>query len=160
VQWLRSPDRGAVVNIFPIAAATQESKGTSLTDFRTLQRAGAIAVTDDGKPILEDEIMRGALLLGAELNLPVVQHAEDTRLTAQCSMHEGARSLRLGLRGMTSAAEGNIVERDVHLATQIPNARLHVAHISTAGALKGVRRGKSARSRVTCEVTPHHFTLI
>jgi dihydroorotase len=159
VQWLRSPERSAVVNVFPIAAATHASKGTALTDFRALQRAGAIAVTDDGKPILEDDIMRAALVLGAELNFPVVQHAEDTRLTERCSMHVGARSFRLGLRGMTSAAEANIVERDVHLAVQIPNARLHVAHISTADALKGVRRGKRARTRVTCEVTPHHFAL-
>ncbi len=159
VQWLRSPERGALVNVFPIAAATQASQGATLTDFRLLQRAGAVAVTDDGKPILGDDIMRAALVLGAELNLPVVQHAEDTRQTAQCSMHAGAQSFRLGLRGMTSAAEANIVERDVHLAMQIPNARMHVAHISTADALKGVRRGKRSRNRVTCEVTPHHFTL-
>jgi len=159
VQWLRQSERGAVVNVFPIAAATESSKGTALTDFRSLQRAGAIAVTDDGKPILDDGIMRAALALGGELNLPVVQHAEDTRMTENCSMHAGARSFRLGLRGMTAAAEATVVERDVQLAMQIPNARLHVAHISTADALKGVRRGKRAKARVTCEVTPHHFTL-
>ena len=159
VQWLRSPERSALINVFPIAAATLASNGTTLTDFRALRRAGAIAVTDDGKPILEDDIMRAALVLGAELDFPVVQHAEDTRMTERCSMHAGAQSFRLGLRGMTSAAEATIVERDVHLAMQIPSARLHVAHISTADALKGVRRGKRARTRVTCEVTPHHFTL-
>ncbi len=159
VQWLRSPERSAVVNLFPIAAATHASKGVILTDFRSLQRAGAVAVTDDGRPILEDDIMRAALVLGGELNFPVVQHAEDTRLTKYCSMHAGARSFRLGLRGMTSAAEATIVERDVQLAMQTPNARLHVAHLSTADALKGVRRGKRAKTRVTCEVTPHHFTL-
>jgi dihydroorotase len=160
VLWLRSPDRGATVNVFPIAAATSGSKGKTLTDFRALQRAGAVAVTDDGKPILEDDIMRSAIVLGAEINLPVVQHAEDTRMTENCSMHAGARSFRLGLRGMTAAAEANIVERDVHLAMQTPKARLHVAHLSTAEALKAVRRGKRAKTRVTCEVTPHHFTLI
>ncbi len=159
VKWLRQPERGAVVSVFPIAAATRSSKGATLTDFRSLQRAGAIAVTDDGKPILEDTIMREALVLGAELNLPVVQHAEDTRMTEHCSMHAGARSFRLGLRGMTAAAEASVVERDVQLAIQIPNARLHVAHVSTADALKGVRRGKRAKARVTCEAAPHHFTL-
>jgi dihydroorotase len=159
VQWLRSPERGAVVNVFPIAAATRASKGGTLTDFRSLQRAGAVAVTDDGKPILEDDTMRAALVLGSELHFPVVQHAEDTRLTENCSMHAGARAFRLGLRGMAAAAEANIVERDVHLAMQTPNARLHVAHVSTADALKEVRRGKRAKTRVTCEVTPHHFTL-
>ena len=159
VEWLRRPERGAVVNVFPIAAATHNSKGKSLSDFRALQRAGALAVTDDGRPILEDGIMREALVLGGELNFPVVQHAEDTRMTEGCSMHAGALSYRLGLRGMTAAAEASIVERDVLLAMQIPNARLHVAHVSTADALKGVRRGKRAKARVTCEVTPHHFTL-
>ncbi|MGC1372573.1 MAG: amidohydrolase family protein, partial [Candidatus Sulfotelmatobacter sp.] len=98
--------------------------------------------------------------LGAELNLPVVQHAEDTRLTENCSMHEGRTSFRLGLRGMSAAAEANIVDRDVTLAQQIRDSRLHVAHLSTADALKAVRRGKRAKARVTCEVTPHHFTLL
>jgi dihydroorotase len=160
VTWLRHPERGAVVNVFPIAAATRSSRGAALTDYAALQRAGAVAVTDDGKPILEDEIMRAALRLGAELNLPVVQHAEDTRLTEACSMHEGPTSFRLGLRGMASAAEANIVERDVTLAQQIRDSRLHVAHLSTAEALKAVRRGKRAKARVTCEVTPHHFVLL
>ncbi len=159
IEWLREPERGAVVNVFSIAAATRASKGAILSDFRALQAAGAIAVTDDGKPILDDGIMREALVLGGELNFPVVQHAEDTRMTENCSMHAGARSFRLGLRGMTAAAEASIVERDVQLATQIPNARLHVAHLSTADALKSVRRGKRAKARVTFEVTPHHFTL-
>ncbi len=160
VKWLRSPERGAVVNVFPIAAATLHSRGVALTDFAALQRAGAVAVTDDGKPILEDDIMRAALRLGAELNLPVVQHAEDTRLTENASMHEGPTSFRLGLRGMSAAAEATIVDRDVTLAQQIRDSRLHVAHLSTADALKAVRRGKRAKARITCEVTPHHFTLI
>ena len=103
--------------------------------------------------------MREALVLGGELNFPVVQHAEDTRMTENCCMHAGARSFRLGLRGMTAAAEASVVERDVQLAMHIPNARLHVAHLSTGDALKSVRRGRRAKARVTCEVTPHHFTL-
>jgi len=160
VTWLRSPDRGAVVNVFPIAAATKSSRGATLTDFSALQRAGAVAVTDDGKPILENEIMRMALHLGAELNLPVVQHAEDTRMTENCSMHAGPTSFRLGLRGMPASAEASVVDRDVALAQQIHASRLHVAHLSTSDALKAVRRGKRAKAKVTCEVTPHHFTLI
>jgi dihydroorotase len=160
VNWLRNPERAAVVNVFPIAAATRGSRGGTLTDFSALQRAGAVAVTDDGKPILDDDIMRMALRLGAELNLPVVQHAEDTRLTENCSMHAGPMSFRLGLRAMPAAAEAAIVDRDVTLAQQIRESRLHVAHLSTADALKSVRRGKRAKARVTCEVTPHHFTLI
>jgi len=160
VSWVRQPERAAVVHVFPIAAATRGSKGGTLTDFSALQRAGAVAVTDDGKPILDDDVMRMALRLGAELNLPVVQHAEDTRVTENCSMHAGATSFRLGLRAMSASAEASIVDRDVNLAQQIRDSRLHIAHLSTSDALKAVRRGKRAKARVTCEVTPHHFTLI
>jgi dihydroorotase len=160
ISWLRSPERGALVNVFPIAAATRASRGGTLTDFAALQRSGAVAVTDDGKPILDDDVMRMALRLGAELNFPVVQHAEDTRMTENCSMHAGPTSFRLGLRAAGAAAEANIVDRDVTLAQQIRESRLHVAHLSTGDALKAVRRGKRSKARVTCEVTPHHFTLI
>jgi len=160
VAWLRHPERGAVINVFPVAAATRASRGGTLTDFSALQRAGAVAVTDDGKPILDEEVMRMALRLGAELNFPVVQHAEDTRLTENCSMHAGPTSFRLGLRAAPASAEAAIVDRDVTLAQQIRESRLHVAHLSTSDSLKAVRRGKRAKARVTCEVTPHHFTLI
>src|SRR5215469_913377 len=160
VSWLRQAERGALVNVFPIAAATRGSKGGTLTDFSAVGRAGAVAVTDDGKPILDHDVMRMALRLGAELSFPVVQHAEDTRLTENCSMHAGPTSFRLGLRAMPGSAEAAIVDRDVMLAQQIGESRLHVAHLSTADALKAVRRGKKAKARVTCEVTPHHFALI
>src|ERR1700746_1920620 len=159
VTWLRQPERGAVVNVFPVAAATRASKGAALTDFRGLQRAGAVAVTDDGKPVLDNDVMRECLRLSGELNFPVVQHAEDTRLTENCPMNDGPTSFRLGLRGWKTSAEASIVDRDVQLAQQIPNARLHVAHLSAADSLKAVRRGKRSRAHVTCEVTPHHFTL-
>lgn len=159
VNWLQRPERGAVVNVFPIAAATVDSTGEQLTDFKGLKEAGAVAVTDDGKPILQDQIMRDALRMAAEQDLPVIQHAEDTRLTGHCSMNNGPTAFRLGLRGMPAAAEADIVERDVRLSADT-GGRLHVAHVSTADALKAIRRGKRARTRVTSEVTPHHFTLI
>ncbi len=160
VSWIRQPERGAVVNVFPIAAATQASKGAVLTDYRGLQRAGAVGVSDDGKPVLDTAIMREALRLAGEIGIPVIQHAEDTRMTENCVMHEGATSFRLGLRGMKASTESSIVERDIELAQQFSAARLHVAHLSTADALMAVRRGKKNRVRVTCEVTPHHFTLL
>jgi dihydroorotase len=103
--------------------------------------------------------MREALRLAAEINLPVIQHAEDTRMTENCSMNESPTSFRLGLRGMKPQAEASIVDRDVQLAQQFTGTRYHVAHLSTAEALKAVRRGKRGKARVTCEVTPHHFTL-
>src|SRR6184192_2682206 len=160
VTWVQQPERGAVVNVFPVAAATHSSKGAVLTDFRGLQRAGAVAVTDDGKLILSDDVMHETLRVAAEINLPVIQHAEDTRMTENCSMNDGPTAFRLGLRGMKAAAEASIVERDVQLAQQFTGARLHVAHLSTADTLKAVRRGKRTKARVTCEVTPHHFTLL
>jgi len=160
VSWLRQSERGAVVNVFPIAAATRASKGAVPTDFRELQRTGAVAITDDGRPILNDDIMREALRQSAEIDLTIVQHAEDTRATQGCSMNDGPTAFRLGLRGMKASAEASIVERDVQLAQQFPGARLHVAHLSTADALKAVRRGKRSKAQVTCEVTPHHFTLM
>jgi dihydroorotase len=159
VSWLQQPQHGALVNLFPIAAATRGSKGSVLTDFRALQRAGAVAVTDDGKPILSELMMREALRLASEINLPVIQHAEDTRVTEHGSMNDGPTAFRLGLRGMKAWAESSIVDRDVQLAQQFARARLHVAHVSTADALKAVRRGKRRRVRISCEVTPHHFTL-
>src|SRR5437660_12124046 len=159
VSWLRQPERGAMLNVFPIAAATRASKGAVITDFRELQRAGAVAITDDGKPILSDDIVREALRQSADIDLTIVQHAEDTRATQGCSMNDSPTAFRLGLRGMKASAEASIVDRDVQLAQQFPGARLHVAHLSTADALKAVRRGKRSKAHVTCEVTPHHFTL-
>jgi dihydroorotase len=157
--WMQQAARGAVVNVFPVAAATVGSNGEQLTDFYTLQRAGAVAFTDDGRPVLDDKLMREALSLGARLKVPVIQHSEDTRMTAGASMNDSPMAFRLGLRGMTAEAEAKIVERDIELA-RATQGHLHVAHLSTAAALKAVRRGKRDRIRVTCEVTPHHFTLL
>jgi dihydroorotase len=157
--WMQDPARGAHVNVFPIAAATVGSKGAQLTDFAALKKAGAVALTDDGKPILSNEIMRTVLLGAGKLNIPVVQHAEDTRLTVGATMNAGATAFRLGLRGWPGEAEASIVERDIHLAAET-RAHYHVAHLSTAAALKAVRRAKRDHLRVTCEVTPHHFALI
>src|SRR5438270_7941770 len=100
VAWLQAPERGAVVNVFPIAAATKASKGAVLTDFRALQHAGAVAVTDDGRPILGDGVMREALRLAAALKFPVIQDAEDTRRSEHCSVNDGRIGFRLGVGGM------------------------------------------------------------
>jgi len=158
-RWIQAPERGALVKVFPIAAATEGSLGAKLTNFAALKRAGAVAVTDDGKPILSDRLMRDALRAASRLKIPVVQHAEDTRMTAGCSMNLGATSFRLGLHGMPNAAEASIVERDIALA-RATRGHVHVAHLSTREGVEAVRRGKKARLRVTAEVTPHHFTLV
>ena len=158
-RWMQSPERGAGVNVFPIAAATVGSQGEKLTDFKALRAAGAIAVSDDGKPVLDDRIMEDALRAAARVGIPVIQHAEDTRLTSGASMNAGPVSFRLGLRGMPVEAEAGVVGRDIELA-RATKAHIHVAHISTADALKRVKRARAAGVNVTCEVTPHHFVLI
>ncbi len=158
-RWMQAPEREAVVRLFPIAAATVGSQGEKLTNFAALRKAGAVAVSDDGKPILDDDLMRDALRTAAKLNIAVVQHAEDSRVTAGCSMNLGPTSFRLGLRGMPNSAESDIVRRDIALAKQT-GAHIHVAHISTAEAMEAVRQAKKAGIRATAEVTPHHFTLI
>jgi dihydroorotase len=157
--WMQAPERRPLVNVFPIAAATLGSKGEALSDYRALHKAGAVAVTDDGKPILEDRIMLESLKAAAKVGIPVIQHAEDTRITAGASMNYGPTSFRLGLRGMPVKAESGIVERDIDLARKT-KAHVHVAHLSTAAALDAVRKARKNGVKVTCEVTPHHFTLV
>jgi len=160
-RWMQSPERGAHVRVFPIAAATRGSKGEALADFAALKSAGAVAVTDDGKPILKDGMMREALAAAARTGLTVIQHAEDTRLTQGASMNLGPVSFKLGLRGMPPEAETSIVERDIRLVAELREAHphLHVAHLSTAGALAAVRQARRNGLRVTSEVAPHHFLL-
>jgi dihydroorotase len=157
-RWMQQPERGATINVFPIAAATQGSAGEKLTDFMALREAGAVAFTDDGRPILDPQIMRETLRVAAGLATPIIQHAEDTRITQGCQMHAGPTAFRLGLRGMRPEAESGIVERDIDLARET-KAHLHVAHLSTAAALLAVRHARQQKIHVTCEVTPHHFVL-
>jgi len=160
-RWMQSPERGAQVRVFPIAAATRGSKGEALNDFAALKSAGAVAVTDDGHPILKDSIMRETLAAAARVGLSVIQHAEDTRMTQGASMNAGPVAFKLGLRGMPVEAESGIVERDIRLVTELRDARahLHVAHTSTAAAIAAVRQARRNGLRVTCEVAPHHFLL-
>lgn len=157
-RWMMEPERGAVVNVFPIAAATVASAGEKLTDFAALRREGVVALTDDGKPILHEGLMRDALQRAAALGLPIVQHAEDTALTRNAVMNQGARAFRMGLRGMPNEAEWKLVWRDIQLARET-GAHLHVAHISTAEAVQFVREARQRGVRATCEATPHHFAL-
>jgi dihydroorotase len=120
-----------------------------------------VAVTDDGRPILKDGVMRETLAAAARVGLSVIQHAEDTRLTHGGSMNAGPTAFRLGLRGMPPEAESGLVERDIRLVTDLrdPRIHLHIAHTSTAAAVAAVRQARRNGLRVTCEVAPHHFLL-
>ncbi|HEY0162938.1 MAG TPA: dihydroorotase, partial [Edaphobacter sp.] len=162
--WMLAPERGSVVNLVAMPAATVGSMGVEVTDFEALRAAGAVGFTDDGKPVLEDHIMRAALVAAARVQAPVSQHAEDTRLTGGCSMNAGPMAFRLGLRGMPVEAEAKIVERDLQLLREIEKSEglrphLHVQHVSTTRAIEAIRSAKREGLHVTCEIAPHHFAL-
>jgi dihydroorotase len=164
-RWMQAAERGATVRVFPIAAATRGSKGETITDYAALKAAGAVAVSDDGLPILQDHIMRQTLASAARVGLTVIQHAENTRIThvadKVASMNAGIAAFKLGQRGWPNEAESSIVERDIRLVSELREARphLHVAHISTAAAVAAVRQARRNGLRVTCEAAPHHFLL-
>jgi dihydroorotase len=164
LEWMMDAARGACIKLLAMPAATFGSRGEEITDFHDLARAGAVGFTDDGKPVLHDDVMRAALVAAAGIGVPVSQHAEDTRLTGGCSMNAGVVAFRLGLRGMTVEAEARIVERDIELLRDIARVEglrphLHVQHVSTARAMELIRSAKAEGLHVTCEVAPHHFTL-
>jgi dihydroorotase len=164
LEWMLDAARGACVKLFAMPAATFGSLGEEITDYHELARAGAVGFTDDGKPVLEDRVMRTALVAAAGIDVPISQHAEDTRLTGGCSMNAGPVAFRLGLRGMTVEAESKIVERDIRLLRDIERQdglrpHLHVQHVSTAKAMEAIRQAKREGLHVTCEVAPHHFAL-
>lgn len=147
------------VHVWPIGAASKESKGEQLAEIAAMQQAGIVAVSDDGKPVASARLLRQVMDYCGPLGLPVIDHCEDSSLAAGGVMREGPRSIRLGLKGMPAAAESVCVSRDVEV-TSLSGARLHIAHMSTRGSLEHVRSAKRRGLAVTCEVTPHHFTLI
>jgi dihydroorotase len=147
-----------LVNVFPIGAITKGSAGEELAPIGGLARAGCVAVSDDGQPVMNAQLMRRAMEYAAEAGLPVVDHCEDRNLAAGGVVNEGCCSARLGLRGINRVAEEVHVARDCLLA-EVTGAHVHIAHISTARSLDFVRDAKARGLRVTCEVTPHHFAL-
>lgn len=149
---------GASVRVWPIGAASIGSKGEALAEIAAMRQAGVVAVSDDGKPIATAKLARQVMDYCRSLDIPVIEHAEDVSLAAGAVMREGVTSTRLGLAGMPAAAESVCVARDVQLA-ELTGARLHIAHLSAKASLEQVRTAKQRGLRVTCEVTPHHFTL-
>jgi dihydroorotase len=147
-----------LARVYPVGAITRGSCGEELAEMADMKEAGAVAVSDDGRPVMNSQVMRHAMEYARDHGLVVVDHCQDTSLSAGGVMHEGRYSTLLGLKGMSAAAEESHVSRDIMLA-RLTGARVHIAHISTAGAVAMVRAAKREGLPITCEVTPHHLAL-
>jgi dihydroorotase len=155
---IEQAQRAQLANVFPIGSITKGCDGKELSEMGEMKAAGIVAVSDDGHPVPTAGIMRRAMEYARGFDLTVVDHCQDVSLTAGGVMHEGRWSLILGLRGMPAAAEDVHVIRDCVLS-KLTGASVHIAHVSTSGALDAVRRAKEMGLAVTCEVAPHHWTL-
>ena len=150
--------RNGLCRVYPVGAVSKGLKGEALAELAELRAAGCVAVSDDGKPVYNAQLMRRALEYCSMLGMPVVAHEEDANLTEGGVMHEGFYSTILGLGGIPASSEETLVARDVILA-RATRSHLHIAHASTAGAIEAVRRARAEGVKVTCEVTPHHLAL-
>ncbi len=150
--------RDAVVRVFPIGAITKGSEGEELAAISSMKAAGIVAISDDGRPVMNARVMRRAMETAKALDLPVINHCEDLDLSAGGDMHEGVTSTRLGLRGIPSTSEDVMVARDILIA-ELTGARYHVAHLSTKRSVAMVAYARSKGLAVTCEVCPHHFAI-
>ncbi len=150
--------RFSVVNVYPIGAITKNSAGEELAAIALMKQAGIVAISDDGKPVMNARVVRRAMEFSRALDIPLIEHCEDLHLSAGGDMHEGLQSTRLGLRGIPRSSEDVMVARDLILA-EVTGCRYHVAHISSQYSAQMVAYAKQRGSRVTSEVTPHHFAL-
>jgi len=155
---LSEAKRNAVVNVFPIAAVTKGLCGEMLTDMADLSSAGAIAFSDDGRPIENSLVMRRALEYSKLLDTLIIDHCEDRNLSRDGVMHEGYYSYKLGLNGIPASSEEIMVARDIILAKKA-DAKVHIAHISVKGAVDLLKQAKKENVKITAEVTPHHLLL-
>jgi dihydroorotase len=146
------------VNVFPIGAITKGSAGEELASIGAMKDAGVVAISDDGRPVMNSRVMRRAMEVASSFDVLVIDHCEDLNLSAGGDMHEGAVSLRYGLRGIPACSEDVMVARDLLLA-EVTGARYHVAHLSTRNAVAMVAEAKRRGLRVSCEVSPHHFAI-
>jgi dihydroorotase len=153
--------KAAVANlarVYPIGAVSRGQNGEQLADIAELKQAGCVAITDDGRPVATAMLMRRALEYARMFDMPVIEHCEEQTLKGEGVAHEGFQASALGLRGIPSAAESIMALRDIQLA-ELTNGIVHVAHMSARQTLDAVRWGKQRGTKVTCEVTPHHFVL-
>ncbi|RAK10533.1 dihydroorotase [Halanaerobium saccharolyticum] len=158
VEHLKLKSEKAAVRVYPIGSITQDSKGEVLSEIGTLAKTGVKALSDDGNPVMNSEIMRRAMEYASAFDLPIIDHCEDKNLSQDGVMHEGYYSTIFGLKGIPAAAEEIMVARDIVLA-EMTGIHLHIAHLSTEGSLNLVKEAKSRGVNVTFEVTPHHLLL-
>ena len=154
----RKAAEAALANVYPIGAISKDSAGSQLTEFWDLKEAGVVALSDDGKPVMDAALMRRALEYASSLGLPVISHCEDMNLSGGGLMNEGYYSTILGLRGIPSIAEEAMVARDILIA-EFTKTSVHIAHVSTAGSVRLIREAKKRGLSVTAETAPHYFTL-
>jgi dihydroorotase len=155
---VRQAQRAAKARVFPIGAITLGQKGEKLAEFGEMVGAGAVAVSDDGKPVVSSHMMRTALEYARTFDIPVADHCEEPTLSHGGVMHEGIIATRLGLKGIPAAAEEIMVARDIILA-ELTGGHVHLCHMSTRGSVELIRRAKDKGLKVTAEATPHHFSL-
>ena len=155
---LKEAERRALTRVFPIGAISAGSAGERLAEIGEMVNAGAVGISDDGKGVMDGQLMRRALEYSLPFKIPVIEHCEDLNLSAHGCMNEGYNSTLLGLKGMSRTAEDAMAARDIMLA-ELTGAHIHIAHLSTRGAADLVRQAKGKGIHVTCEVCPHHFTL-
>jgi len=154
----RKATEAALANVYPVGAISKKSEGSQLTEFWDLKEAGIVALSDDGKPVMDAALMRRAMEYAYSLQLPVISHCEDTNLSANGLMNEGYYSTILGLNGIPGIAEEAMVARDILIA-EFTKTSVHIAHLSTAGSVRLIRDAKERGLKVTAETAPHYFTL-
>lgn len=146
------------VNVYPIGAITKGLEGNELSEMGIMREAGIVAVSDDGKPVMNSDVMKKALIYAGQFGLPVISHCEDLNLTDNGSMNEGLTSTILGLRGIPSASEDVMVSREIILS-EYTNVPIHIAHVSTKVSVELIRQAKNRGIKITAETCPHYFTL-
>ena len=155
---LKKAQEEGIVNVCSVGAVSKGLKGETLAEIGELREAGCVAISDDGRPVMNSGLMRLAMEYAKQFNILVISHCEDTGLSSEGAMNEGFVATKLGLKGIPSASEAIMVARDIFLA-ELTGARLHIAHVSTKGAVELIRVAKKRGVNVTAEITPHHFTL-
>jgi dihydroorotase len=158
VSFICEETKDYLVDVHPVAAITKARAGKELAPIAEMVEAGAVAISDDGSPVMNAEIMRRSLEYSKMFDIPILGHEEDVNLSKNRHMHEGYYSTKLGIQGIPSLSEEILVARDIML-TEFTGGRFHVCHISSKGSVELVRQAKAKGLNVTCEVTPHHFTL-